>query len=109
VYVEDVARANVLAMASDATDDVFNVGSGDEVTVRDLVHQIIALAGMQVEPEYRTDERALMVRRVGSSEKAARRLGFATTVPLRQGLARVLDAAGLTPATGAQRKGDKVG
>ena len=28
VYVEDVARANLLAAQSDVTDEVFNVGSG---------------------------------------------------------------------------------
>src|SRR5215469_12553895 len=36
VYIEDVARANVLAMKSDASDEVFNVASGTETSLREL-------------------------------------------------------------------------
>ena len=32
VYVEDIARANILAMKSDRTDDVYNVASGTETS-----------------------------------------------------------------------------
>ena len=34
IHVEDVARANILAMKSDATDDVFNVGTGVKTTIK---------------------------------------------------------------------------
>ena len=90
VYVDDVAAANVAAMASDATDEVFNVGSGGEATVREVVDKLIELTGADLEPELRADERALMQRRVGSSAKAAAKLGFRTSVPLDEGLARVI-------------------
>ena len=36
VYVEDIARANLLAMKSDRDDDVYNVASGTETTLLEL-------------------------------------------------------------------------
>src|SRR5215210_4905587 len=36
VHVEDIARANILALKSDVTDEVFNVASGVETSLDDL-------------------------------------------------------------------------
>ena len=36
VYVEDVARSNILAAEADVTDQSFNVASGVEVSINDL-------------------------------------------------------------------------
>jgi UDP-glucose 4-epimerase len=89
VYVSDVAGATVRAMESDLTDEVFNVGSGEERTVRDVVTALLELTGSPLQPEYR-DVQVPMTRRVGSSEKAARLLDWRATVPLREGLRRVV-------------------
>jgi UDP-glucose 4-epimerase len=89
VYVDDVAGATVRAMESDVDDEVFNVGSGEEKTVRDVVFALLALTGSPLQPEFR-DVEVPMVRRVGSSEKAARLLGWRAEVPLSEGLRRVV-------------------
>ncbi|MGH2370679.1 MAG: NAD-dependent epimerase/dehydratase family protein [Chloroflexota bacterium] len=91
VYVADVAGATVRAMESDVTDEVFNVGSGEERTVRDVVLALLELAHSPLQPEFR-DVPVPMVRRVGSSEKAARLLGWRAQVPLREGLRKVVGA-----------------
>ncbi|MGH2355647.1 MAG: NAD-dependent epimerase/dehydratase family protein, partial [Chloroflexota bacterium] len=91
VYVADVAGATVRAMESDVTDEVFNVGSGEERTVRDVVLALMELAHSPLQPEFR-DVQVPMVRRVGSSEKAARLLGWRAQVPLREGLRKVVGA-----------------
>ena len=70
VYVDDVAGATVQAMAADVSDETFNVGSGEEKTVRDVVFALLELAGSPLQPEFRPVQ-VPMVRRVGSSEKAA--------------------------------------
>ncbi len=36
VHVHDIARANLLAAKSDVTDEVFNVASGRETSLREL-------------------------------------------------------------------------
>ena len=92
VHVADVADANVAAMRSDVTADAFNVGSGREASVREIVEQLLRLTSSDVEPEYRAEERVLMRRRVGSSEKAERLLAWSATHSLEDGLREVLEA-----------------
>lgn len=98
VYVDDVAGATVRAMEADVSEEAFNVGSGEEKTVKDVTLALLELTGSGLEPEFR-DVQVPMVRRVGSSEKAARLLGWRATVPLADGLRRVVDVQyrGLAP------------
>lgn len=90
VYVRDVAGATVRAMEADVSDEVFNIGSGDEKTVRDVVFGLLELTHSPFQPEFK-DVPVPMVRRVGSSEKAARLLGWKATVPFREGLRLVVE------------------
>jgi UDP-glucose 4-epimerase len=91
VHVADVAAANTAAMASDVGDDVYNVGSGGEATVREIVERLLAITGSDLEPEYRTDERVVMTRRVGSSDRARERLGWEPARDLDEGLRDAVD------------------
>jgi UDP-glucose 4-epimerase len=86
VHVRDVASANVHAMASDVVDDAFNVGSGTEASVREIVDRLIAIVEADVEPVYDTTQRVLNARRVGSSARARDLMGWEAAVDLDQGL-----------------------
>ena len=57
VHVVDVARANVLALESDATDELFNVGMGVKTTINELVSRLLEITGSELEPEYRPRSR----------------------------------------------------
>ena len=57
-------------MASDVSDDAFNVGGGNEVSVREIVDRLLEATGSELEPEVRADQVVPMTRRVGSSEHA---------------------------------------
>jgi UDP-glucose 4-epimerase len=92
VHVADVAHANVHAMESDVSDDVFNVGSGTEASVREIVESLIEITGADVEPEYDLSQRVLMRRRVGSNVRAKELLGWEASHPLEQGLREVVDS-----------------
>ena len=41
IHVTDVARANICALKSDATDDFYNVGRGIKTTIKELVELIL--------------------------------------------------------------------
>lgn len=87
VYVDDVARANLLAAQSNVTDEVFNIGTGVQTSLHELCHLLLKLTGSDLQPEYR-DPRAVahvQVRRA-AVDKASTMLGFTSTVPLEQGL-----------------------
>ena len=48
VYVEDVARANLVAMQCDVCDEVFNVGSGTETSLLELLRTLLKMTGRAV-------------------------------------------------------------
>lgn len=91
VYVEDVARANLLAAQSNITDDVFNVGSGTQTSLYELCMLLLELTGSSQHPEYRPARSVGNVqRRRAATEKAERLLGFRSTVSLQEGLLELI-------------------
>lgn len=92
IYIDDIARANVLALASDAEDEVFNVASGTETSLNGLADALLKVMGSNLRPEY-GPERAInaVPRRLADTDKAARVLGFKSQVGLEDGLARLVD------------------
>ncbi len=91
VHVSDVARANILALQADATDEFFNVGIGVKTTIRELVDVLLEITGTDLQPEYRPQEQMFVTHRVGSTEKAEKLLGFRATIPLEEGLRSVVE------------------
>jgi UDP-glucose 4-epimerase len=90
VHVEDVARANLLALASDVSDDFLNVGTGVKTTIDELVRRLLVLTGASLEPEYRPQEQMFVTERVGSTERARHRIGFEARIGLDEGLQSVV-------------------
>jgi UDP-glucose 4-epimerase len=91
VYVEDIARANVLGLAADVSDEVFNVASGTETSLNELAAALARVMGRDATPEHGPERKVNPVpRRLASTEKAARLLGFRAEVPLEEGLRRLV-------------------
>jgi UDP-glucose 4-epimerase len=91
VYIGDVARANVLAAASDVTEGAFNVASGIETSANDLAKLLIELTGAELEAVRQGHDPAHVRRRWAATERARERLGFQAEVALRDGLERTLE------------------
>ena len=92
VYVGDVARANLLAMQSEVTDEVFNVGTGVQTNLNQLCTALLNLAGSPLKPEYREARKLVEVRsRQAGTEKAEKMLGFRSTVTLADGLKELIE------------------
>jgi UDP-glucose 4-epimerase len=101
VFVEDVARANVLAMKAAVTNEVFNVACGVETSLKQLCEGLIAAMGARAAPRHvplPPERKAVEVRRrLADVSKAERLLGFRAAVQLDEGLRRLvswLDAGG---------------
>ena len=91
VYVDDAARANLLALASGVSDDVFNVGTGVETSLNQLAAALSRVMGVSIAPQYRPERKINPVpRRLAGTEKAQRQLGFEASVPLEEGLSRLV-------------------
>ena len=91
VHVSDVARANILALESDATDTFVNIGAGVNTTISELVERILAITGSNLRPEYRPDEHTFVTHRFGSTDVAERLFGFRASIPLDAGLRSVVE------------------
>ena len=87
VNVADIARANMLAAASDVSDAVLNVGSGNETSLNELADMLLKVMGSPLRPEHKAERRVNPVpRRLAAVDAAAAQLGFRTRVTLEQGL-----------------------
>ena len=97
VHVSDVARANLLALESEATDRAYNVGTGIQTSIRELVDELLVITGSDIEPEYLPGEHMFVTNRLGSTEAAERDLGFRAEIPWREGLRTVANHLAPTP------------
>ncbi|HVN85470.1 MAG TPA: NAD-dependent epimerase/dehydratase family protein [Candidatus Binatia bacterium] len=92
VYIDDVARANILALQSDVADDVFNVGSGSETSLNELAAALLKVMGSNLRPEYGPERQVNPVpRRLADTTKAERMLGFRAQFGLVDGLSRLVE------------------
>lgn len=91
LYVEDAARAIVLATERYDDPDPVNVGAGREVTIRELVEMIGGLTGFAGEIRWDTTKPDGQPRRMLDTRRARERFGFEAEVGLEDGLRRTID------------------
>lgn len=92
VYVDDVARANLLAAKSNVSDEVFNVGTGVETSLADLATKLRDAMGSDIGVEYCPERKTASVRKRQADVSSARdRLGFEPLVSLEEGLRRLVE------------------
>jgi UDP-glucose 4-epimerase len=93
VHVRDVARANILGAKADASDEVFNVASGRETSLLQLAQLLAKEMGRdEINPEFAPERSVNPVpRRLASTAKAERLLGFRAEITLESGLRELVD------------------
>jgi len=91
-FVEDIARANLLAMESDKLDGLpVNAGSGRATSVRDLAGIIAAQLGIKIEPLARGEFRPGEIRSLISDISRIRTIGYEPQTTIEQGIGRYID------------------
>jgi dTDP-L-rhamnose 4-epimerase len=91
-FVEDIARANLLAARSDKLDGLpVNVGSGRGVPIREIAERISDALDIQITPEVNGEFRPGEMRHLTSDTTQVRAAGYSPEVDLATGLARYLD------------------
>jgi UDP-glucose 4-epimerase len=87
VYVRDVAKANVAALLSDATDEAFNIGNCEETTLKELLELLLKVNNSDLLPEFREENTVNPVsRRLADNSKAKKLLDFEPSISLEEGL-----------------------
>jgi dTDP-L-rhamnose 4-epimerase len=90
-FVEDIARANLLAAEHDALDGLpVNIGSGRPSTVRRMAELVAAALGISIDPVCRGEFRPGEMRHLQADIGRAAAIGYAPTVDLAAGIERYL-------------------
>ena len=93
-YVEDLADGFVLAGTVEGIEgELFNLGCGEEVSMRDLATTILDLMGNPIEPQFGAlpDRPTEIWRMFSDSTKARQRLGWKPRHSLAEGLAKTIE------------------
>jgi UDP-glucose 4-epimerase len=87
IYVDDIVNGMLLAATSGRKGDVYNLASGTETTILELATLINTLTGNPAQIDFRPRrDWDRSVRRLGSTAKALRELGFECHVPIGEGV-----------------------
>jgi UDP-glucose 4-epimerase len=92
VYVGDVVDANLRALAYTGRELAFNIGTGVETNVLDLLAAAQRAAGTALEPEHRPPRTGELARSALDASLADRELGWRPATALDQGLPETLAA-----------------
>jgi len=91
-FVEDVARANLLAATTDVLDgQAVNVGSGHATSVRMIARMVADALGIRIEPAVRGEYRPGEMRHLTSDITLAGAAGYEPTVGLAEGIGKYLE------------------
>jgi GDP-L-fucose synthase len=90
LYVEDAAEAVWLATERYDGSEPVNLGTGDEIAIRDLAELLAELTGFDGEIVWDTTKPNGQPRRRLDVSRAAEYFGFRATTPLREGLERTI-------------------
>ena len=93
VYVEDVVRANLLAMQApdDVCGRVFNIGTGRQTSLLDLLAALEELAGGKLNIEFMETRAGDIKHSVADISLAGRALGYEPRCDIRDGLKQLLE------------------
>ena len=90
LYVEDAAEGILLAAENYDEPEPVNLGSGEEITIRELVYLIQELSGFDGEIEWDASKPDGQPRRCLDTSRAEHAFGFKAKTSLREGLVRTI-------------------
>lgn len=90
IYVEDVARANILAMESEVSGNCYNVGRGIGTSIKELTGMLLDISGSKLPIHYEPAGMTFVTHRIGCPKAAERDIGFVWQVGLHEGLRKLI-------------------
>lgn len=95
VFVEDVARANVMALKTEIVHEAFNIASGTETSLEQTCLLLLDVMGSSLKPKYvpMPDDRKKVevIRRIADISKARTQIGFEAKTSLREGFTKLVN------------------
>jgi UDP-glucose 4-epimerase len=92
VYIDDVVSAMAAAAtAEDVNQSILNVGSGSEISIQELVHEVLEVTGGNPEVISNPRNEGGLSRLCADISEAREKLNYRPTMPLAEGLKRTLE------------------
>jgi len=91
VHVADVVQANLLAATTDHTGEAFNIGTGSDISIRELADLVVSVTDADVEIQHSDPRDGDVPESCADIDHARATLGYDPTIELQNGLASVLD------------------
>lgn len=91
LYVEDAARGIVLAAEKYEKPDIANLGSGIEISIKDLVTKIVELCSFQGEVRWDRSKPDGQHRRMLDTSRAEQGFGFKAEIVFEEGLFKTIE------------------
>jgi len=90
-HVDDIVRANLLALGTESVGEVFNVGTGRETSINKLVQKLSELLARPIDPVYVPNPiRNYVFRTLADATKAEKLLGFKAAISFEEGVAHLV-------------------
>ena len=90
VFVEDVARANVLALENDVPSGAYNIGTGLETSVKGLYELLLEISAKDLPPRHGPSKPGEQLRSCVDPALAGRTLDWRAQTPIHAGLKETL-------------------
>lgn len=91
IHVSDIVRANLAAATTDHTGTVFNIGTGESVSIRELAGIVRRVTGAEVSIDHGAARQGDVEHSRAATARAHELLGFRAQVGLRDGLRDLVD------------------
>jgi UDP-glucose 4-epimerase len=90
-FINDIIEANVLAMNSNITGEVFNIGGGTRISINEVLKIINKLIKKKIQVSYIEKQKGDVRHTSADIGKAARILGYQPKVNLEEGLKKEIE------------------
>lgn len=91
LYVEDLAEGMILAIEKYPRPDPINLGTDEEISIKDLIEKIVRISKMHTKVEFDTSKPDGSPRRNSDNKKAIEEIDFRAKVDLDTGLKKTIE------------------
>lgn len=91
LYIDDCIEGLLAVCEKYAVADPLNIGSGEEVKIKDIIRLIIELSGREVNIDFDDSKPKGQLRRLCDTRKAIDKIGFKSEILLREGLKKTVE------------------
>ncbi len=89
-YVDDVVEANILSASHNASGEVFNIGGGSRISVKELIQKIEGITGQKAKLEHIENQKGDVRDTLADNTKAREALHWRPEVGIEEGLERYI-------------------